>query len=93
MTHPEDLEWPDALLNTRVRFWMCINRDHQSVTWDGDVATCPDCGVTSEMTKAYGRRVREQVAKELEAVDPAEWALAGQHAGIDAARIARGEGP
>ena len=35
--------------------------------------------------------VREQVARDLLAVDPAEWALAGQHAGEDAARIARGE--
>lgn len=37
------------------------------------------------------KTVREQVAKELLAVDPAEWALAGQHAGSMAARIARGE--
>jgi hypothetical protein len=37
------------------------------------------------------RMVREQVAKELLAVDPAEWAVAGQHAGNMAARIARGE--
>lgn len=35
--------------------------------------------------------VREQVAADLLAVDPVEWALAGQHAGSMAARIARGE--
>ena len=34
---------------------------------------------------------REQVAEEIEAVDPVEWALAGQSAGADAARIARGD--
>ncbi len=65
MTHPEDLEWPGALLNAPVQFWMCINPAHGSVTWEGDVATCPDCGVTSEMTKAYAKRVREQFAEEL----------------------------
>jgi hypothetical protein len=37
------------------------------------------------------RVIREQVAKDLLAVDPAEWALAGQRAGSMAARIARGE--
>lgn len=36
----------------------------------------------------------ERIAAALLAVDPVEWALAGQHAGEDAARIARqiGEG-
>jgi hypothetical protein len=37
------------------------------------------------------RMIREQVAEELLAVDPVEWAVAGQHAGNMAARIARGE--
>jgi hypothetical protein len=36
------------------------------------------------------RQVREKVAEDLLAVDPVEWALAGQSAGLDAARIARG---
>ncbi|MGH3477633.1 MAG: hypothetical protein ACRDQD_12425 [Nocardioidaceae bacterium] len=36
---------------------------------------------------------RERIARALLAVDPAEWALAGQHAGEDAARIARDGGP
>ena len=34
--------------------------------------------------------VRERIAQDIEAVDPIEWALAGQRAGEDAARIARG---
>lgn len=42
---------------------------------------------------AIEKHVREQVAAEIEAVDPADWALAGQHAGQDAARIARGINP
>lgn len=38
---------------------------------------------------AVEREIREQIAKEIEAVDPVDWALAGQHAGKDAAAIAR----
>jgi asparagine N-glycosylation enzyme membrane subunit Stt3 len=38
---------------------------------------------------AIEQHVRATVAEELQAVDPVEWALAGQHAGTDAARIAR----
>ncbi|MFJ2298127.1 hypothetical protein [Oerskovia paurometabola] len=34
--------------------------------------------------------LRERIAQDIEAVDPIEWALAGQRAGEDAARIARG---
>jgi hypothetical protein len=37
------------------------------------------------------RRIREQVAQDLLAVDPVDWALAGQRAGQDAAQIALGE--
>lgn len=39
---------------------------------------------------AIEQHIREQVAQELLAVDPVDWALAGQHAGKDAAAIARG---
>ena len=35
------------------------------------------------------RQVAEEIAQAIEAVDPVEWALAGQHAGQDAAAIAR----
>lgn len=42
---------------------------------------------------AIEQHVRKQVAADLLAVDPADWALAGQHAGQDAARIARGINP
>lgn len=62
----DDTDLPDELLNARVRFWMCINRDHKSVTWEGDVATCPDCGITSDMTRAYAQRVRARCREEIE---------------------------
>lgn len=42
---------------------------------------------------AIEQHVREQIAADLLAVDPVDWALAGQHAGKDAARIARGINP
>ena len=35
------------------------------------------------------REYGERIAQAIEAVDPVEWALAGQDAGRDAARIAR----
>jgi hypothetical protein len=35
------------------------------------------------------RETAERIAAAILAVDPVEWALAGQHAGRDAARIAR----
>jgi hypothetical protein len=40
------------------------------------------------------RETAERIAAAILAVEPVEWALAGQHAGQDAARIARqiGEG-
>lgn len=51
-------ELPAEIANAPVRFWMCINPDHRSVVWDGDVATCLDCGVTSDMTARYAKVVR-----------------------------------
>lgn len=44
----------------------------------------------AEVTEAA---VREQVAADLLAVDPMEWALAGMASGMDAAQIARGVAP
>jgi hypothetical protein len=46
--------------------------------------------VAGEVGAEIEREVREQIAQDLLAVDPVEWALAGQNAGLDAARIARG---
>lgn len=36
------------------------------------------------------QHIRQQIAEQIEAVDPMDWALAGQHAGKDAAAIVRG---
>lgn len=44
----------------------------------------------AEVTEAA---VRVQVAADLLAVDPMEWALAGMASGMDAAQIARGVAP
>lgn len=52
-------EWPDELLNARIKFWQCPDRHPdrkddkgypvRSVEWRGDVAYClePGCGKTS----------------------------------------------
>jgi hypothetical protein len=39
--------------------------------------------------RAIRRQVAEEIAQAIEAVEGYEWALAGQNAGVDAARIAR----
>ena len=67
MSDPGEL--PEELLNAPVRFWMCINREHKTVTWDGNVARCPDCGVTSEMTKRYAAVLRIMLAEKIEAAE------------------------
>lgn len=46
-------EWPEALLNARVQFWTCpVEHPKEpwrvTVEWDGDVATCTDCGRTNK---------------------------------------------
>lgn len=64
-----------------------------AVELGGRVAAAP---ILAAQERADERRkTAEQIAAALEAVDPVEWALAGQHAGQDAARIARqiGEAP
>jgi hypothetical protein len=43
-------------------FWMCMNRDHAdtgTVTWEGEVARCGVCGLTSDMTRRWLTLVRE----------------------------------
>ncbi|WP_282203941.1 hypothetical protein [Kitasatospora fiedleri] len=58
--------------------------DRQSVISEDDAAH-----VIAHYWPEIERHIREQVARDLLAVDPADWALAGQHAGQHAARIAR----
>ncbi|MEV4246991.1 hypothetical protein AB0J63_26705 [Streptosporangium canum] len=43
----------------------------------------------AEVVGQARREAAEHIASLIEAVDPVEWALAGQRAGQDAARIAR----
>lgn len=84
-------EFPAELLNAPVRFWICINREHKNVTWDGDVATCPDCGLTSEMTKRYAALVRVMVADKIERALAEDGDGSSWDGGMaNAARIARG---
>lgn len=55
--HPQNYahdcaEWDNDLLdcllgNVAVQVWFCPVREHQRVTWDGDVATCDECGRSS----------------------------------------------
>lgn len=45
--------------------------------------------IAEQVVPEIERQVRERIATALEAVDPVDWALAGQRAGQDAARIAR----
>lgn len=68
---PPEEQWPEELLNARVRFWMCPvehpkrNDDKgwplPTVEWRGDVAHCldPGCGKTSagETTEAGAKAV------------------------------------
>lgn len=54
------------------RLWHCLQPDHRNVDYDGDVARCPDCGLTSDMTRSYRdsfhgvieRRLRRELAAE-----------------------------
>lgn len=41
------------------------------------------------LERAVRKQVAEEIAEALEGRDGVDWALAGQHAGLDAARIAR----
>jgi hypothetical protein len=43
-------------------FWTCMNRDHAdtgTVTWEGEVARCDVCGLTSDATRRWLGLVRE----------------------------------
>lgn len=68
-------ELEEAFKNVRFRFWTCINKAHRYVTWNGDVASCDTCGLTSEMTRKRDVLVRaderckvaDQIAAEIDA--------------------------
>jgi len=33
--------------NAEIRFWVCPNCASSGIDWDGDMATCCDCGATN----------------------------------------------
>lgn len=37
----------ELLEGVRIKFWACHNGCHGYVSWEGDLATCQDCGATS----------------------------------------------
>lgn len=43
--------------DARVKAWTCVNPEHRYVFWTGDVAHCRDCGLTSEHTTRWIRRI------------------------------------
>ena len=47
----------NALEGARMQFWTCLNPDHRTVTWVGDVASCDTCGLTSAMTGEFAAGV------------------------------------
>jgi L-alanine-DL-glutamate epimerase-like enolase superfamily enzyme len=55
---------------------------------DDEVPEVVDRYVT-RLIDAFRAEVLAEAADAIEAVDPAEWALAGQHAGHDAANLIR----
>ena len=61
----EDQKVLEMLGNLRIRFWTCLNPAHNTVTWNGDVASCNTCGLTSEHTIEFAERVRENERKRL----------------------------
>lgn len=60
---PDDVR--EAINRTPIAFWTCLNSDHDAVTWNGDIATCDTCGLTSEMTQRFTRSVRTHMAEHV----------------------------
>lgn len=58
-----------------------------SAFWDGHQRDMEN----PEYAREFEAALRERIAAEIEAVDPIDWALAGEHSGTIAANIARGE--
>ena len=74
--------------------WVHVERGTGPGCWHQDTegGRCLSLqGVVDEHTSWVWLQAREQIAQDLLAVQMVDWALAGQHAGFDAAKIARGE--
>lgn len=63
MTTPDGLE---ALKDKPIVFWTCLQPDHLDVDWEGDIATCRTCGLTSQMTRLYVDAVRRSEQRRLD---------------------------
>ncbi|GAA4209560.1 hypothetical protein GCM10022252_76260 [Streptosporangium oxazolinicum] len=57
----DTFDLPEELAEAPVQFWTCLNRDHKTVTWQGDIASCGECGLTSDMTRRRDKLVAERV--------------------------------
>lgn len=60
---PEELA--EAVGSIPILFWICLNPGHGLVTWADGVATCRDCGLTSEMTEVWAGEIREHERAEV----------------------------
>lgn len=74
-------EWSAELLKAHIQFWACLNKEHRTVTWNGDVATCDTCGLTSEMTRRYANDVARYVREKA-----GDWAAAREAIDISIGR-------
>jgi hypothetical protein len=63
----EPVDWPQAFANLHVQAWVCLNDDHRYVTWTDDVARCDTCGLTSEQTRDFARRIERAVRDRIAA--------------------------
>jgi hypothetical protein len=77
----------DELVLSGLKAYFNDGREQLS-DYDGDdIAAFQDA--LAAVLPEHEKQVREQVAQDLLAVEMVEWTLAGQHAGFEAAKIAR----
>ena len=56
----DDELW-EKFRNTPIKFWCCPMPMHRFVTWNGDVATCDECGRTNVPAPVREPHVLERV--------------------------------
>ena len=79
---PDDEAWPE---------WDALVKGGTGQQWQAMGYRDMARRAFAEFAPIIEAQVRAQIGAEIETVDPIEWALAGQDAGRDAARIARGD--
>lgn len=80
VAHAAEVTW-DSATNGAHGTWDSVPRKDQAKLKEAILST----------VLATVAVTREQLADKIEAVDPVEWALAGQDAGTEAAKIVRGQ--